>query len=209
MPLTFNCPLNSVSFGQVSTALLREAYKRNEDTLVALIGDKPDLRSQETDAEFFKWIEAAFLNFSRKHQRDRSTLRLWHLNGSLNWVSNNQALMSFYELDSPTEVEVNIAKNNNKLILTSKFACEAFKDKGVNAHYVPLGFDASNFKFLDKKYNDDGRIVFNLSGKFEFRKHHAKVMSAWGKKYGNNKKYLLQCAVFNPFLDPKKNNAMI
>ena len=81
--------------------------------------------------------------------------------------------------------------------------------KHTDAHFVPLGFDTANFKVLDKKYYDDDRIVFNLTGKFEFRKHHAKIMAAWVKKFGNNKKYILQCAVFNPFLDGPKNNGLI
>ena len=117
MSLTFNCPLNSVSFGQVSVALLREAYKREKDVLVALIGDKPDLGSQETDTKFFKYLEGAVLDFAKKHQKDRSTLRLWHLQGSLGWVSENQALMTFYELDNPTKTEINIAKNNNVFVI--------------------------------------------------------------------------------------------
>lgn len=208
MSLTFNCPLNPVSFGQVSVALLREAYRREKDVLVALIGDKPDLGSQETDDKFFKYLEGAVSDFAKKHQRDRPTLRIWHLQGSLGWVSENQALMTFYELDNPTKTEINIAKNN-KIILTSKYACEVFRDKGVDAHFVPLGFDSANFKILDKKYYDDDRIVFNLTGKFEFRKHHAKIMAAWVKKFGNNKKYILQCAVFNPFIDGPKNNGLI
>jgi hypothetical protein len=209
MSLTLNCPLNPVSFGQVSVALLREAYKREEDVLVALIGDKPDLGSQKTDAKFIKWLEGALKGFSLNQNRDTPTLRLWHLNGSLNWVSDNQALMSFYELDSPTKTEINIAKNQHKLMFSSEYSCEVFKNKGVDCHYVPLGFDAANFEVLNKKYHNDDRIVFNLAGKFEFRKHHAKILDAWSRKYGNNKKYVLQSAIFNPFMDGQKNNNLI
>ena len=209
MELTFQCPLNSVSFGQVSTALLREAYERDIDTLVALVGDKPDLSSQEDDSKFFGWLEGALKNFNLKHFIDRPSFRLWHLNGSMSLVSENQALMTFYELDSPTDTELNIAKFNKKLIVTSRFTQEVFESKGVSTHFIPLGFDKLNFKRIEKSYHDDDRIVFNLTGKFEFRKHHSKILAAWAKKFGNNKKYALQGAVFNPFLNPQVNNELV
>jgi len=117
--------------------------------------------------------------------------------------------MTFHELDSLTPLEVNIGKNNEKLIVTSKFSQDVFASAGVKAEYVPLGFDSANFKVLDKEYHDDDRIVFNLCGKFEFRKHHAKILAAWARKYGNDKRYALQCAIFNPFLEPKVNNSLI
>ena len=115
MDLSFHCPLNSVSFGQVSVALLREVHKREIDALVALIGDKPDLSSQQRDAEFFQWLEGALKNFNSNHTSDRSSFKLWHLNGSLSLLSDNQCLMTFYELDSPTKSELNIAKFNKKI----------------------------------------------------------------------------------------------
>ena len=209
MDLSFHCPLNSVSFGQVSVALLREVYKREMGALVALIGDKPDLSAQQHDTKFFQWVEGALKNFNSNHKSDSPSFKLWHFNGSLSLLSDNQCLMTFYELDSPTKTELNIAKFNKKLIVTSRYTQEVFESNGVKTHFVPLGFDSANFKRLDKKYYDDDRIVFNLTGKFEHRKHHAKILAAWAKKFGGNTKYMLQGAIFNPFLSPNDNNELI
>jgi glycosyltransferase involved in cell wall biosynthesis len=109
-------------------------------------------------------------------------------------------LLSFYELDSPTPAEINIASNFSKLAFTNKDSINTFSDYGIKSEYVPLGFDANHFKKLDKEYYNDGRIVFNLCGKLEKRKRHNKIIKAWAKKFGNNKKYYLQCAIHNPFL---------
>jgi glycosyltransferase involved in cell wall biosynthesis len=109
-------------------------------------------------------------------------------------------LLSFYELDSPTPSEINIASNFSKLAFTSKDSIKTFSDYGISSEYVPLGFDSNHFKGLDKKYYDDGRIVFNLCGKLERRKRHNKIIKSWAKKFGNNKKYHLQCAIHNPFI---------
>ncbi len=209
MELSLNCPLNSVSFGQVSTALLREAYKKEIDVLVALLGDRPDLSSQGQDPEFFQWVERAIRDFNLKHYRTRPSLKLWHLNGSLSYISENQAVMTFHELDSLTHTEANIGKNVNKLLVTSKYTQEVLLSKDIKSYYVPLGFDHSNFHRKEKSYYSDERIVFNLSGKFEFRKRHAKVLRAWASKFGNDKRYMLQAAVFNPFLNQGQNNELI
>jgi hypothetical protein len=72
-----------------------------------------------------------------------------------------------------------------------------------------LAFDKYNFKKLDKQYFNDGRIVFNLVGKLEKRKNHKKVIQAWIKKFGNNKDYMLQCAIFNPFIKMEDNQTLI
>jgi len=209
MSLSFNCPINSVSFGQVSVALLREAYSRKDSVNVLPIGDKMDLVSQKEDEDFSKWLDGAVKSFGTAHKREDPAFKLWHFNGATSFVSDNQALFTFYELDSPTETEVNIAKNNRKVIFSSSYSRDVFKAKGVDAHFVPLGFDSHNFKVLDKKYFDDDRIVFTLGGKFEYRKHHGKILSAWAKKFGDDRKYFLQSALFNPFLNPQNNNDLV
>jgi glycosyltransferase involved in cell wall biosynthesis len=130
------------------------------------------------------------------------------MNGSLHSLSKNELLLSFYELDSPTETEINLLKNV-RTAFSSRYTVDLFKSKGVECHHVPLGFDSFNFYKKDKAYHVDERIVFNVVGKLEKRKHHAKIIKAWVKKYGNNKKYSLQCAIYNPFFSPQDNNAAV
>jgi len=208
MNLSFNCPINSVSFGQVSIPILREAFKRGHDVLCLPIGDKVDLSAQKDDKQFSEKLREAVDNFSFEHDFNRPTFRLWHLNGSLHSLSSNELLLSFYELDSPTKSELNVLRNV-RTAFSSKYAVEIFKAKGVESHYVPLAFDSFNFYKKDKQYHADDRIVFNLVGKLERRKHHMRMIKQWIKKYGNNKKYALQCSIYNPFFSPQDNNNAI
>lgn len=213
MKLAFNLPLNPVSFGQTSTLLLRTLFEREKhnaeknDIYLFPIG-QINLSSQSLDQEFQEWIKAKVINGLENYKRDIPIFKLWHFNGSLESFSKNQKLLTFYELDQPTKVEINIAKNNT-LYFSSKFSCEVFSNYGIDAKYMPLGFDSFNFSQKKKKYFNDDRIVFNLCGKFEKRKHHAKVIRAWIKKYGNNPKFSLQCAVYNPFLNEEQNQQIL
>lgn len=205
-----NLPLNSVSFGQVSTAICREIYRIGLTPSIFPIGGNVDLSTQKRDERFEGWLQQCINQAYTKHKRTHPTFKLWHLNGALESYSNKQILYSFYELDSPTESEINVVKNNEKVIFSSDFTCKTFTDCGCdNILKIPLGFDKDNFKPTNKKYFDDGRIVFSLLGKLEKRKHHAKVIKAWLTKYGNNPKYWLHCSLFNPFIAPEQQKAII
>lgn len=214
MKLGLHLPINSVSFGQVSTVLLRTLFEREKagDTSIdwhLFPISQIDLSSQKEDRDFNIWIQTKISKAYESYNRDIPVFKLWHLMGSLESVARKQTLLTFYELDKPTKIEINIAKNNG-LVFSSKYSCEVFKTFGVDCEYLPLPFDSYNFKqILNKKYHNDDRIVFNLCGKFERRKHHAKIIQAWIKKYGGNRNFVLQCATYNPFFNEQQNSQLI
>ena len=209
----FNLPINQVSFGQVSYGLLKETFNRSINPCVFPIGEVNLSTQKEPSKEFQEWLEFCINKANRSHSRDTPTVRLWHIFDSLQSYSKEQTLLTFYELDSPTEQEVNVL-NNNDVVVTSKFAQEVFKGVGVESRYAPLFFDKENFQVTKnedgetKRYFDDGRITFNLAGKFEKRKHHYKAIKAWLKKFGDDKKYFLQACVYNNFFSQEQNVQM-
>lgn len=197
---SLHLPINSVSFGQVSVALLREFHARGLEPSLFLISNQNDLSAQENVSEDFqKWLTSCVNKSYSQHSRLNPVFKLWHLNGSLESFSEKQVLFSFHELDRVTDTEKNIARNNT-LIFSSTYSKEVFESNGVeNVQQIPLGFDKDNFYVKEQTYLKD-KIVFNLTGKLEKRKNHKKAIQAWIKKYGDNKDYVLQCAISNPFL---------
>ena len=113
-------------------------------------------------------------------------------------------LLTFHETDAFTPEEINAAKNNRTFV-SNNHTADILKSHNVEVGILPLAFDSYNFRINNKKYFNDERITFNLCGKFEKRKHHKKIIQAWIKKYGNNKDYFLQCAIWNGFLKPEDN----
>ena len=208
--MNFNAPLNSVSFGQVSIALLKEIYSKKIDINLFPIGNSADLGAQNISKDFFEWVQSSKDKALKAYSKNDPTFKLWHINSSQEGIGNKVNLFSFYELDSPTEEEVNIVKNQENVFFSSNYAVDNFRRMGCkNVHFIPLGFDETNFSSNDKQYFSDNRIVFNLCGKLEKRKNHEKIIKSWIKKFGNNAKYHLQCAVYNPFLEEKVNNGLI
>jgi glycosyltransferase involved in cell wall biosynthesis len=200
--LNLHLPINSTSLGQVSTSLLKNLFDRekelNLDICLQVIGGV-DLSSQAQNQEFNNWLQLKINRGQEVWDRKVECFKLWHLQSSLESFSNNQSLLTFQELDGLTKFETCIARNN-KIALSSKYSQDVFKIYGIDSHYLPLFFDSVNFKREDKRFHGDDRITFCMVGKLEARKHHKKVIQAWIKKYGGDRRYVLQLGVTNPFL---------
>ena len=205
--LAFNLPLNSTSLGQVSLLILRELFERKENIYLFPIGNV-DLSSQEQNLEFFNWIKTSVESSLKDFKRKNPIFKLWHINGSLESFSDKQVLLTFFEVDSPTQTEINIVDNNKLVLFSSNYAVESFSKTNKNVQYIPLAFDKFNFRKTSPKQKNG--IQFGLFGKLEpSRKRHLKTLSLWAQKYGNNPDYVLNCAIFNPFLDPNVQSQMI
>lgn len=199
MDFSLNIPINEVSFGQVSLQLLRELHVLGEQPNIFPIGGQVKLTGQVSQ-DFANWLTSCINKATKFHKRTTPTFKLWHLSGGLESYSNNQILYTFYELDSPTDDEVNVVNQNRKVLFSSTFS------RGIFSRYVDEektgvlfpAFDKANFHPTSGRAYED-RITFNILGKFEKRKHHAKAIKAWVSKYGGNKKYYLKCAIQNPF----------
>ena len=200
MKLVVDVPLNSLSFGNVSLNLLREMYKKEIDVALFPTGGQVDIEAfDKLDKKFVDWLQKSIDTRFEKLDKETPTLKLWHINGAENRITPRQYLFTFYELDAPTETEKTIVKLQNKTIFSSTYSKKCFKLFDCdNVDSVPLGFD-TDFHKTNKKYLE-GKIHFGLIGKFEKRKHTREIIQAWAKKYGNNYKYQLSCAVVNPFM---------
>lgn len=206
--LIFKCPINSVSFGNVSINIMRELFKREFRLGHFPIGN-PDISVyNKISNEFKEWLQISVNSRFKLLDKNIDTLQLWHINGSENTITKKSNLLTFYEVDEPTETEKNIVNMHDKVMFSSSHAKKIFKSIGCdNVFSVPMGFDP-DFHKTNKKYLE-GKIHFGLMGKFEKRKHTAKILKIWADKYGNNYNYQLSCCINNPFMKPEQLNQLI
>jgi hypothetical protein len=199
--LNFDAPINSLSLGNVSVNFLKEIYKYEDiDVSIYPVGDQADFSAYDKISDEFKnWVKTNGFNRFKKLSRSTPTLKVWHINGSERKIGDNQFLYTFYEVDSPTEEEVNIVKAQNHVFFSSSESAEIFKSVGCeNVSYVPLGFD-NDFSITKKDYKMNDTIHFGLIGKFERRKNTQALIQLWLQKFGNNPNYHLSCLVNNSF----------
>ena len=205
--LIFKCPINSLSFGNVSLNLMREMFRRGMTVGHFPIGN-PEASAFKLEKDFQEWLQSCINNRYKLLKSDTPTLQLWHINGSENRITRDHFLLTFYELDSPTATEKSLVQVQNKVIFSSDHAAKAFKGTGCkNIASSPMGFDP-DFHKTGKEYMKD-KIHFGLMGKFEKRKHTGKILKLWADKYGNNYDYQLSCCVNNTFMKPEQLNALI
>jgi len=207
--LNFDAPLNSLSLGNVSLNFLRELKKKNIYLNIFPIGNLDFSAFDKLSEEDENLIKDNASSSLKRLDRSTPTLKVWHINGSEKKIGDSQFLYTFYEVDSPTEEEVNIVKAQNHVFFSCSEAAEAFKEKGCdNVSYVPLGFDP-DFHKTDKEYLGDDVIHFGLIGKMERRKNTQALIQLWCNKFGNNPRYQLTCLVGNPFIKQEQMNQLI
>ena len=184
-------------------------YKRQMTVSFFPIGNNITIEAYDKlDNDFRAWIHSSFESRLKTLKKDSLTLKLWHLNGSEMRIGNRQRLYTFYELDSPTEIEKKLVSLQDHVYFSSSYSLEKFKTLGLtNCSFVPPGFDP-DFTETNKTYLPD-KIHFGLMGKWEKRKHTCEIIKAWAKKYGDNYKYQLTCCITNPFFKPEQMNQVI
>lgn len=206
--LIVKCPINSVSFGNVSLNLMREFFNRGIRIGHFPIGNPDASVYDKLTPEFKEWLQESLNNRFKMLDRDIPTLQLWHLNGSENRITPKQYLITFYELDSPTLVEKKLVDLQDGVLFSSRHATEAFRSVGCkNVSSIPMGLDP-DFHLTGKTYLKD-KVHFGLMGKWEKRKHSAKILKLWAKQYGNDYNYQLSCCLTNPFMKPEELNSFI
>ena len=207
--LNFDGPINGLSLGNVSVNFLRELKKKDLEINMFPVGDQGQFEAYDKiSEEFKKWVETIASNRLKNLCAETPCLKVWHINGSEKMLPN-QHLYTFYEVDSPTQEELNIVKLQKHVFFSSSEAAEVFKLNGCeNVSHVPLGFDQDFYK-TDKKYLEKGVIHFGLIGKFERRKNTQAIIELWMNKFGNNPKYQLSCLVTNPFFNEEQMNQAI
>lgn len=198
-PLNVKCPINKLSFGNVSVNILRELYLKGVNIHLFPTG-QPDLSSyDQIEDEFYQWLRGSMGGRLIGVCRSNPTLNIWHINGSENKISDKNILFTFHETGQATEEELNLIKLYDKVCFSSSYARDAFLNRGAeNVASVPIGLDPDLRRSNSRRANSN--IHFGLMGKWENRKHTSKIIKCWAKTYGNNHRYELTCCVENSFL---------
>lgn len=196
--ILIEAPLNSTSLGQVTYNILRE-LRGIVDLEIGLfpIGGQPDLSAFGPDEDMQKWLEAAVDKRYAFLKEDIPTLKIWHLSGSEQRLKEKSFLLTFHETDFATKEEVAIVQSYNHVFFCSEYTKNVF-NLAKNTSVCSLGLDKD---IVEKPKNPiDQTITFGLIGKFEKRKHTARILEYWAEKFGNDKAYRLVALIYNPFI---------
>ncbi len=204
MNFNLSCPLNSVSFGQVSYNILKQLYLKGFSPHWFCIG-QPDLSVFDKCSEDMKmWLNSCAQKALKSYSRKNPEFRMWHISQSETSHSTEQTLLTFHETSEITQFEKNILNNQKNVLVTSNYTKDVMNAAGVkNVSVVHLGFDDENFSKIDKHPYQNSCLVWTMAGKVEItRKKTLRLIKLWASIYGNNPKHRLHLHTYNVFLDP-------
>tara|TARA_B100002019_G_scaffold71248_1_gene61423 strand:- start:18299 stop:19390 length:1092 start_codon:yes stop_codon:yes gene_type:complete len=198
--IIIKCPINHLSYGNISYNILRELFKSGIKTSIFPVSNKIDISIYDkTTKDFSDWIQEGVSRRYMHLDRDAPFLNIWHIAGAEDRISNNSVLYTFHETSEVTEQEKNICKLYNKVIFSSTYSSDIFNNSGLeHCGYSNPGFDED--LYINNSYKLKNKIHFGIMGKLENRKHTIKLIKLWIKNFGNDHNYQLSCCVTNPFL---------
>lgn len=195
--LNLEVPINGLSFGQMGFGVLQELFNRKFLPNIFPLGNV-DLAPFNVSQPFVDWLKFCVNKSKASYSRTKPAIRLWHIFDSERRLCDKQILWTAHETNTFTPLEKNIIKNTDVVLFTSNYAKDVASKAGLtNVDVCPNYFDAIHFKETERK-NEDA-IQFSLVGKFEKRKHTAKILKLWSEMYGGNPEYRLNCLISNPF----------
>lgn len=207
--MTFNFPINSTSLGSSAFHILRNT----EDNYKLIpIGGQIDISSFDPCPDDFKIrLQKACEDGMEEHSIEDTSIKLWHPFASMERISKKQILYTFHELDGHTKLEKNALNQQEAVIVPCQFNKEVMERHGVTSpvHVVPLGVDRSVFYPLEKHKTKTGPYIFVIAGKFEARKLHMEILTAFAATFANNPNVKLRCCISNRFIDMKQVMPMI
>ena len=214
MNFVFECILDArTGYGQVSVNLLKQFYKLGLQPNVFAIENNIILTPFNPHTkEFIEWLETCLTKAPREFDRSEPAVRYCQLVNAYSRVSTTRnILLTAHELDAATAAEVNIVRQYDLTFFTCEYSADVFRQHPEIAGKVgkiPHGFDADSFMETGIRYQPDV-VVFTLVGKLEKRKRQAQVLAAWARKYGNQPGYVLNCALFAPFIAPESRKELL
>lgn len=199
-----NCPINNLSYGQISVGLIKGFHESNIDLALSPIGEI-DLSAYDVDNSFKAYIQSALNNKWRAISEGWPCLKVWHINGSESTLPN-QSLLTFHETDRLTETEVKILSLQKRVIVASIYTQDIFAKFGIQSEFIPMGVDFNLFP--PSKPSIDG-VQWSLIGKFEKRKNTRNIINAWVDVYGGDRENVLNLLVYNKFLSKAENESLL
>ena len=201
MKLNIQCPINTLSYGYVSSYFIKELLKKQYDIRHINIG-QPD--PDENIAPFIKDAISRWDFFN-----DAPCLKIWHQHDLYSFTGKGPSIgFPIFELEEFNPLETHSLGYPDFLITCSEWGRQALINNNPSrwetSHVVPLGYDDDIFKPIGLPPQDT--TVFGNFGKFEVRKGHDVLIEAFNKAFGKNDDVKLLMMPHNMFLSQEETN---
>lgn len=174
--LTLNCPINTTSYGYVSSYLYLELIKNGYDINFVAIGPT------QSDNYLTPKLLSGDLGKNKDYNLNDPVLKIWHQHDLSTLGRGIKIGFPIFELEDFSSLEKYSLNTPDELIVCSNWAKKVISDViGRDAHVLPLGYDSSIFSPANMPDNET--TVFGNFGKFEVRKGHDVLVDIFNKAF--------------------------
>lgn len=204
MIININAPVNTTSYGYVSSNFIKELNKLGHDTrLIPIGGITPDEEILNDIIDSLNRWDYSF---------DAPCLKIWHQHDLGAFYGKGIRIgMPIFELEKFNKFEQHSLKNPDKIFVCSEWAKnvieEQISSQVGNVHVVPLGVDNDIFKSTNLP--NINKTIFGNFGKFETRKGHDVLPEIFNKAFEKDDDVVLVMMPHNFFLSQEETNEWI
>ena len=191
MKLNLSCPINTTSYGYVSTYFMKELNILGYDLRhIPISYNAPD-------ENLFESVSHILCNHNFHY--DAACLRIWHQHDMTSFTGSGAKIgFPIFELETFSSREAHSLGYPDFLLTPSKWSQTVLKNSGLDSQIVPLGYDDSIF--VPCELPDKDITIFGNFGKWEVRKGHDILCEAFNAAFEENDRVLLALMPTNQFL---------
>jgi len=193
--------LNRTSFGIVSFYMLKYFAKHGVNVSFFPIGQVDVSAYADNDLSFLK----EQIERSKFYDKAAPCLRIFHQFSLAEMIGNGKKVAySFFELDRLKDNEVHHINCLDKFFVASNWAKEVCLKSGVNVP-IDILYPGIEEVIYPEVKRSDGKIKFLVCGKFEVRKLHDAIISAFSDAFDLFDNVQLDLLTYNPFNSKEEN----
>lgn len=201
--ININCPVGKTGYGITSLNIVKTlAGSLNIDISLFPIGNNIELNN-ESEKQLFSQLMSNSHSFSTS----APCLKIWHQHDlSLRVGKGHYYTFPFFEIDTLNPVERHHLNSCDYIFTASKWSKEILQNNNIKVpiYVAPLGVDTEIFRSPAKIKMDNGNYVFAHVGKWEHRKSHDFLLSAFEKAFDINDNVELWLLPHNMFLNEQE-----
>ena len=199
MRLNLNCPINTTSYGYVSSYFMKELLALGNEIMHIPIGQN----TPDADVVFHVMKTLSRPGFFH----DAACLKIWHQNDLKQFFGSGKKIgFPIFELENFKPEEISSLRTPDELIVCSDWARSVIEASvpEKNTHVVPLGYNDEIFKQTDLPYTDC--TIFGNFGKWDVRKGHDVLVEIFNKAFEPSDNVMLVMMPHNFFNSAAENN---
>lgn len=205
MNISLICGINKLGYGQTGKNFLKALTKLGHNVALWPINQ---ISQNDIDTDDIPYIKSAVSNVAN-YDSKAPCIRIWHQHDLAQFVGRGPHIgFPIFELDTFRPIEKHHMSQCDALFVCSQWAKTVVIKNGINVptFVVPLGVDTDIFNPEKYKKQEDGKTIFFNCGKWEYRKGHDIIITAFNLAFNKDDDVELWMLCNNPFLTPERSN---